>query len=92
VQTDKEANLPDTDELRGEKKRKQNNQTPNEISECMNSLHHPYFFTYILCLCVTDLTYPFLVYIEKEDLTQKIIDKGPPKNALRGQKKKKTNG
>uniref|UniRef100_A0A0E0HCL7 Uncharacterized protein n=1 Tax=Oryza nivara TaxID=4536 RepID=A0A0E0HCL7_ORYNI len=33
VQTDKEANLPDTDELRGEKKRKQNNQTPNEISE-----------------------------------------------------------
>uniref|UniRef100_A0A0D3F5F4 Ubiquitin-like protease family profile domain-containing protein n=1 Tax=Oryza barthii TaxID=65489 RepID=A0A0D3F5F4_9ORYZ len=32
-----------------------------------------------------------IVYVEKEDLTQKIIDKGPPKNALRGQKKKKTN-
>uniref|UniRef100_A0A0E0BS84 Aminotransferase-like plant mobile domain-containing protein n=1 Tax=Oryza glumipatula TaxID=40148 RepID=A0A0E0BS84_9ORYZ len=33
-----------------------------------------------------------IVYIEKEDLTQQIIDKGPPKNALRGQKKTKTNG
>nr|BAD26463.1 Epstein-Barr virus EBNA-1-like protein [Oryza sativa Japonica Group] len=32
------------------------------------------------------------LYIEKEDLTQQIIDKGPPKNALRGQKKTKTNG
>uniref|UniRef100_A0A0E0NYI0 Aminotransferase-like plant mobile domain-containing protein n=1 Tax=Oryza rufipogon TaxID=4529 RepID=A0A0E0NYI0_ORYRU len=33
AQTNKEAIMPDTDELRGEKKRKQNNQTPNEISE-----------------------------------------------------------
>ncbi|BAT07285.1 Os09g0290500 [Oryza sativa Japonica Group] len=33
-----------------------------------------------------------IVYIEKEDLTQQIIDKGPPKNALRGQNKTKTNG
>nr|BAH79968.1 hypothetical protein [Oryza sativa Indica Group] len=33
-----------------------------------------------------------IVYIKKEDLTQQIIDKGPLKNALRGQKKKKTNG
>ncbi|BAT03707.1 Os08g0131600 [Oryza sativa Japonica Group] len=33
-----------------------------------------------------------IVYIEKEDLTQQIIDKNPPKNALRGQKKTKTNG
>nr|BAD33372.1 hypothetical protein [Oryza sativa Japonica Group] len=65
AQTNKEAYMPDTDELRCEKKRKQNNQTPYEISE---------------------------LYIEKEDLTQQIIDKNPPKNALRGQKKTKTNG
>uniref|UniRef100_A0A0E0QR22 Uncharacterized protein n=1 Tax=Oryza rufipogon TaxID=4529 RepID=A0A0E0QR22_ORYRU len=40
----------------------------------------------------TDFIYETRVYIEKEDLTQQIIDKGPPKNALRGQKKTKTNG
>ena len=44
ARTEKEAIMPDTDELHGEKKRKQSNQTLKKISECMNSLHHPKFY------------------------------------------------